>query len=326
VAAIGLGWWGGVLVSAAQRTGDIEVASCFARSLESREAFAAEHGCKAAGSLDEILADPDIDGLLIATPHSTHRDLIEAASDAGKHLFVEKPLALTVDEAQACIAAAERGGVVLQVGHHRRRSAANRRLRGFVDEGALGIVHLLEATMHVPKYQNPPASWRSDPSESPAGGMAALGVHMVDTFQYLAGPIARVTAYSTRILKRWELDDVTAAVFELESGPLAYLGTSLVLPRRCDVAIYGTELAAWSVEDGKRLLTQSKDEATRQETPIEPVDEVVEQLREFAACVRGEGSPETGGPEALSVVAVFQALVESTHSGRSIDVAPYLPA
>lgn len=322
-ASIGLGWWGGVLAQAAKRSKGVEVTTCYARTPETRERFAAEHGLRAAGSLDEVLADPEVDALIVATPHSHHLEVVRAAAAAGKHVFIEKPITLSVAEGRACVEAAEAGDIVMQVGHHRRRSAANRALKRMVDDGSLGVIHLVEATMHVPKYLDPVDSWRATPDESPAGAMTALGVHMVDTFQYLLGPITRVTALSKRVLARWELDDITTIAFEFGSGPLGTLATSLVLPRTCDIGLYGTEQAAWSLEDGSRLFVQPRTEMVRREEPVEKVDELVEQLDELARCVREGGRPETGGPEAVDVIAVLTAIVESIRTGSAVDVDPF---
>jgi predicted dehydrogenase len=320
-ASIGLGWWGGVLAEAAARTNDVEVVTCFARSTEAREAFAAKHGLAAAASLEDVLADDDVDALIIATPHGTHLEMVRLAAAAGKHIFIEKPITLTVAEGREVIAAVEEAGVTMVVGHHRRRSGANRRLRQLLDADALGVVHHVEAVMHVPKYQNPPEGWRMTPDESPAGAMTGLGVHMVDTFQYLLGPIARVSAMSKPILGRSALDDMTSVVFEFESGPLGTLNTSLVLPRVCDLSVHGHEQSAWSVEDGSRLLLQTKDEAKRREEPVERVDELVEQLDELARCARDGSRSETDGHAAVSAIAVLEAIVEAAATGRRVDVA-----
>lgn len=320
-ASVGLGWWGGQLAAASRRSQAVEIVRCFARSPDRRQAFAEEYGGRPAASFEELLEDPEVDALLLATPHSTHTEMIVAAAEAGKHLFVEKPLTLEAAEGRRAAAAAEAAGVVLQVGHHRRRQPGNRRLRQLVEDGDLGVVHLLEATMHVPKYQEPIPGWRADPDESPAGGMTALGVHMVDTFHYLVGATTRVQAYSKRILGRWDVDDATVVGFEFDSGPLGYLGTSLVLPKRCDVAVYGTESVAWSEEEGTRVHRQAKTATTREEEPVEPLDVLADQMREFAACVETGGTPEAGAPQAVAVVEVLEAIVESVRTGRSVDIA-----
>src|SRR5947209_6657828 len=92
---IGLGWWGGVLAGSARKSGRAEVVTCFARSSDARAAFTKAHGGRAVESVDALLKDPEIQGVLIATPHTTHGSFIEQAASAGKHVFVEKPLTLT---------------------------------------------------------------------------------------------------------------------------------------------------------------------------------------------------------------------------------------
>src|SRR3970282_1179385 len=97
LASIGLGWWGSELASAAARTGRIDIVSCFARSVDGREEFAAKHGGRSAGPPDELLPDPEVEGVIIATSNQSHRPIIEQAASAGKHVFVEKPFTNTVE-------------------------------------------------------------------------------------------------------------------------------------------------------------------------------------------------------------------------------------
>jgi predicted dehydrogenase len=96
LAVIGVGLYGGVLARTARTAGLAEIVSCFDISPERREQFAREIDCRPVETLDALLADPDVDGVLIATPHSTHPEIVEQAASASKHVFVEKPLALTV--------------------------------------------------------------------------------------------------------------------------------------------------------------------------------------------------------------------------------------
>lgn len=313
-----------MLAAAAARTDDVDVVACFARSAEARETFAAQHGCVAAPSFEAILADVDIDAHIVATPHGTHLDMVRAAAEAGKHVSLEKPITLTAQDGRACVEAADRAGITLMVGHHRRRSAANRALKQIIESGDLGIVHLAEANMYVPKYQDAKAGWRISRAESPAGAMTGLGVHMLDTMQYLLGPIARVSAFSKRILARSPLDDMTSILLEFESGPLGTLNTSLVLPRRCDLSVHGHAQNAWSIEDGTRLLRQDRTEPAPREVEVVTVDEFVEQLEELATCVREQRRPETDGASAVDVVQVMEAVIASIETGRprNVDCAP----
>ncbi len=320
---IGLGAWGGSLAAAAVRCGEAEMVNGFSRTEETRKAFGEKFGCRTSATLDELLNDDEVEGVLIATPHSTHGDIIERAAFAGTHLFVEKPVTLTVAGARSAIAAAEKAGVVLQVGFKRRRLGATRRIREMLDAGELGALQQLDAVISGPQGQNPSPGWRGDRAECPVGGMTTMGVHMVDNFYYLAGPVKRVFAFSKKVLAPGNLDDVSIIGMEFESGPLGYLSTSLVIPKIITTAAYGTEAAAWSEEDGSRLYLQKKNEPARRELPVEAGDSVADQLAEFARCIRGGGVPETGGREGLEVTAVLQAIEKSVAAGKAVEVSEF---
>ena len=321
LASIGLANWGTMLANAANRAGNVEIIRCFTRTESAREEFAEKFGCRPAASFEEVLMDSEVEGILIATPHSTHTDLITQAASAGKHVFVEKPLTLTVADANKCIDATEKAGVTLLIGHHRRRQGANRRIREMIDEGALGMIHALEANLSNPNGQNPRSGWRNDPAECPAGGMTGLGVHMVDNLQYLTGPAKRVSAFSKQLFGAGNLDDVTNIILEYESGPLGYITTCYVTPKQCTTSAHGTEASAWSEDEGGRLYLQKKDENQRNELSVDGSDALAEEIQEFGKCIRGEAAPETDGKAAREVVAVLESIVESAKSGRVVEVS-----
>lgn len=322
LASVGLGWWGAELAKGVARSGAGRVVACFARNPDRRQAFAADHDCLPADSFEALLADDAVEGLVVATPHSTHLPIIRAAAEAGKHVFMEKPLAISVAEAREAVEIARAAGIVLQVGHHRRRVAATRALRERIDREELGLVHLLETRMFNPADLEPRPGWRSDPEESPLGGMTALGVHMIDNIHYLAGRIAEVHAYSRQLLARGTLDDMTTLSMELESGALATLTTSLILPKSITVAAFGTGGSAWSEADGEELYVQPMGEPNRSLAPLDPVDPVADQMRELAACIREGATPEVDGEQALEVVAVLEAARISVANRAPTPVTP----
>jgi predicted dehydrogenase len=298
----------------------LDLVSAYARTESTREEFATEHQCRPVSSLDHLLGDPEVEAVVIATPHSTHADLVVEAATAGKHVFVDKPFTLTVAEAKRAIDAADAAGVVLQVGHNRRRQPATRRLKEMVDSGDLGTVHYAEANLSYPKGLNPRTGWRGDPAESPAGGMTGLGVHMADNLIYLLGRPSRVAAFSKKVIGLGALDDVTTVTLEFESGPLGFLASSMVIPDIARTALWGTEGAAWNELDGEKFFVQAVGEKDRTEQSVDTLDTVQDELVEFETNVREGRRPETGGPEALEVVAVLEGLVESASSGRVVDL------
>lgn len=315
---VGLGWWGRVLADAVARSGAAKVVACFARTEADRARFAAEVGCRAAGSLPELLRADDVEGVVFATPHTAHLDHVRLAAATGRHVFVEKPLALTAAEAGAAVAVANQAGVVLMVGHQRRRQGPNRRIKQMIDDGSLGSLLLAEATFTVPSGY--PATWRSSRDETPLGAMTGLGVHMVDTFHYLLGPITQVAAFSRPVVEGQPLDHATGLLLQFASGAVGTLLCSHFAPATNRVAVYGTGGAAVADGDGTRLVVQRAGEPAGREVEVAAGDPLAEQMAEFAGAVRGEVLVETGGREALAVVAVMEAAIASARSGAAMPV------
>lgn len=317
---IGLGWWGGELARATEKGDVARVVSCFARSDDSRDEFATIHGCRPASSLDELLSDPEVEAVLIATSHQSHRDLVERAASAGKHIFVEKPLTTTVADGRACVDAASAADVLLQVGHQRRRTAANRRIKAMLENGEIGDVETVIAHQSVPNgFKMAEDAWRWSPEQSPLGSMTSLGVHKIDTMHYLVGPIARVSTF-TRPGRERPIDEATVLAFEFENGALATLTTSFFTPVVNEIAVFGTLAAVYNTAGGSKLSMQSRDEPAAVNVELTPVDPVVDEIVGFARAIRGEGPVEPDGATALAVVAVLEAAVKSASSGCAVDV------
>ncbi|HEY7468470.1 MAG TPA: Gfo/Idh/MocA family oxidoreductase [Acidimicrobiia bacterium] len=321
LASIGLGWWGSELAQALGKTGRAEVVSCFARRPEGREAFAGQLGCRMAGSLEELLADPEVEGVLIATSHQTHRPLIEQAAAAGKHVFVEKPFTNTVEDGVAAIEAARKAGILIQVGHQRRRTAAKRKIKAMLEAGELGDVETVVANQSLPNgYKMPVEAWRWDPEQSPLGSMTSLGVHKIDTMLYLVGPIRSVFTF-TRPGRSHPIDEATVLAVEFKSGALGTLTTSFFTPLINDIAVFGTDAAAFSRGGGSGLKVQKRNDPAPEEVELEQIDPVVDELDAFARAIRGEVEVEVDGEAGLAVIAVMEAAVQSAEERRPVEVA-----
>lgn len=327
VAAVGIGRWSGILAESVHGKSDrIQIVTCYTRNEGRRAQFAGKYGCRQARTYDEVLRDPEVEGILLTTPHTLHADHTIAAAEAGKHVFVEKPFTLLTTDALRAAAACEAAGVVLAVGHSRRRQPTNRKLKAMLRAKELGVPVQAECNLSAgAPLEYVPGSWRSRRAESPAGGMAGMGVHHVDTLQYLLGPIARVMAMSKRLAAAVDLDDATAILFEFERGPVGFLGTCLLVPKVLYLNVYGTEANAYSEGEGARLFVQQKGREDKVPVPIQPVDILREELEEFARAVHGEEPYEVTPEEAIRVVAVCEAAVRSSQTGRAEEVSQFLP-
>jgi predicted dehydrogenase len=323
VAAVGIGWWSGELANTIPRGTNLALVTCATRSPEKRAAFAAKYGCRQADSYEAVLKDSQVEGVLLTTPHTLHAQHVIAAAEAGKHVFVEKPFTLTLADARRAAEACRRAGVVLAVGHGRRRQGANRALKALIQDGALGRVVQIEANISSNSgFNMKPGGWRTDSREQPAGAMTGLGIHHVDTYQYLLGPIARVSAFSARQVLSVEIYDTTGIVFEFASGVLGYLGTGFVVANRTNwLAVHGTEGQAFAEGEASRLSLQKKGDSKPTPVPVQSADWIAEQLAEFGRCVREGGRPEVSGEEGTANVAVLEAIIESTKTGQAVRVA-----
>jgi predicted dehydrogenase len=320
VAAVGIGWWSGELADAIPRGTNLKLVTCATRSPEKRAAFATKYGCRQAESYEAVLKDAEVEGVLLTTPHTLHADHVVAAAEAGKHVFVEKPFTLTVSDGRRATEACRRAGVVLAVGHGRRRQGANRALKKLIEDGSLGRVVQLEANISSDSgFKMKPGGWRTDPREQPAGAMTGLGIHHVDTYQYLLGPIARVAAFSARqVLRGIDIYDTTGIIFEFSSGVLGYLGTGFVVANRTNLlVVHGTEGQAYAEGEASRLSLRKKGESQAALVAVQAVDWIAEQLAEFGRCVREGGRPEVGGEEGTATVAVLEAIIDSTRTGKA---------
>ena len=137
-ALVGLGWWATPIGDALRRSGKIDLIACYTRNEEKRASFAGEHGCEAASSYEAILENPDVEGILLTTPNKVHAAQIIAALEAGKHVWVEKPITNVLAETPEVLKAWRASGKTLAVGHCYRRAAGHRKIRALIEDGTIG--------------------------------------------------------------------------------------------------------------------------------------------------------------------------------------------
>src|SRR5258708_31823261 len=138
VAVVGIGWWSDVLADAALGSDAMDMAACYPRSDDRRAAFGANYGCRAAASYEEILTDREIEAIINTTPNSVHLAPTRSAAEAGKHVFLDKPIANTVAEGREIARVCEAAGVVLALGYQRRRESHFRWIKAEIDAGRFG--------------------------------------------------------------------------------------------------------------------------------------------------------------------------------------------
>lgn len=322
VASIGMGWWSDVLADAIKRSSQLEIVACYTRSADKRGAFAKKYGCTPAASYEAILEDRSIEAIINTTPNNVHAETTRQAAAAGKHVFLDKPIANTVADARALTEACRKAKVVLALGYQRRKESHFRWVRREIDEGRFGKLVNAEANISRDRLgQFDLTSWRYTAAGMPGGVMLQIGIHYTDVLEYLMGPIKAVRGSLAQLVLPGDNPDVASLVLEHENGALSTLNASYASASEYYLMnIYGKEATAYyDLHNGLRVLKRG---TTRAEAvPCAKNDTIVEELEEFARAVRGDGQPEMDGEKATASLAVLLAGIKSAREGRRVEVA-----
>jgi predicted dehydrogenase len=319
-AIYGAGNWGARLIESVQGKSDkIVFVEAVTRDVSSKRHLAARFGLTLTTRYDDVLRDPTIDAVVLATPHSQHADEIVAGARAGKHVFAEKPFTLTRADAEHAIAACCEAGVTLQVGFNRRYAAAYVELEKRIAAGAMGRLRHLEGHFSgPPSYQTQPGNWRSNQLESPGGAMTARGVHVLDSMLHLAGRIESVFAFSDKLQHAIEVDDTTAVALRFASGATGLLATLHAAIPFYRIHAFGSE-GALEMRGETELLASSLD-GDVQRSAFEPVDKERAVLEAFADAVARRLPFPIAAEEIVNGVAATEAVAVSARSGRLVRI------
>ena len=332
-AIVGLGWWGKTLVESVQGTSDqIRFVAGASRTVTPElTAFAAAQQLRLAPDYDSLLTDPAVQAVVLATPHSQHTHQVIAAAQAGKHVFCEKPFALTRRDAEAAVEATLTAGVTLGLGYNRRFHPEMTKLRERIRSGALGTILHVEATMTFPNaLLLKPEQWRAHRDETPAGGLTPMGVHAVDGMIDLCGPIASVYCQSFRRVVAVDADDTTSMLFRMQAGMSGYLGTMTATGPGFSFQVFGstgwvrlegmTHVAGASSEERRtRLFGTCRFQPTKGAAEVweaERLDVTRTSLEAFARAAQGGPPYLIPVEEMIHGAAVTEAVIRSAASGR----------
>lgn len=320
-AILGLGWWGRTIVQTMRESALLRVtAACDPAPFAA--AAAEELGVRYL-SFDAVLADPAIDTVILCTPHTQHAAQIVAAAEAGKHVFCEKPLCLTLADAQRAVAACRAAGVALGVGHERRFEPAIADVRALIAEGRLGTLLQMEGNFSQDKFLTLARdNWRLSPTEAPAGPMTATGIHLLDLAVSFMGPAERVLAQVAQLGSDLSNGDTLGALIRFRSGANGLLTAILATPFDGRLALYGSK--GWveirdkthpEAPEGWTLTVALRGEA-RRVVDYPPAPTVRFNLEAFAASAQGGAAYPMPQAEMLATIAALEAIFRSAASGE----------
>lgn len=343
VALVGTGAWGLVLAKAAAGSAKLSVACCVGRDPARQVRFVEATGIPAAPGYEAVLQDRDIDAVLLALPNEMHLPFARQAADAGKHVYIEKPVANTLEDGLAIAALGRRHGVHVAVGHCARFLAGTRLIRSLIDEGRLGTVNLVEAAFCNDRgLRLTPQDWRWYADRSPGGCLSQIAIHQFDTLRYLGGDLHSVSATCAhRSPLPAEVEDQWLVSVAFADGASGCVTSSWTSPGRYDIrvtgdrasAFYELDQAYWGeprrLHQGARLYVQDRGRglAAREEIAVPTGDMFREELEQFAGAITGGGELEISAGNGLQALgAVYASLASARDGGLAHSIPDTLAA
>lgn len=323
VAVAGLGWWGKQIIACLDRSPRFEVLyGVDPHPPADIGEFRKSHAFALAASLDAVLADDAVEGVVLATPHALHEEQSLAVVAAGKNLFCEKPLAMTGEGARRVVEACRAAGKVLGVGHERRWEPAFEELQRLVDEGALGRLLLFETNFSHDQFRKLAAdNWRLSPDSAPAGMMTAVGIHLTDLMIHFAGPPEEVRTRTASMIFTPPAEDFVTASIAFRSGARGTFTSLSITPFYGRFTCYGdrgwVEIASEAnVDRGKPThLTHVDADGNRWHEVYAWTDTVTQNFEAWADAVEGKRPYRFTDQELVENIRLFEALVRSSRSG-----------
>jgi predicted dehydrogenase len=321
-AVVGMGWWGKYIVQRLAGSAALHITHAVDHDERAVAGFAREHGLILRNSIDDVLIDADVDAVLIATPHSTHEALVTAAAQAGKQVFCEKPLTLTTASAERMLAACDKAGIVLGIGHERRFELAMEEIARLIAAGTLGQILHMEANVSHDLFAHVDTSnWRVGAKDAPAAGMTALGVHLTDLFISFAGRPKAVRARTARVLPNATGQDHLSIWLDFASGTTASISSLAATPFYGRLTVFGSQGWAEARESAnvdKELpseLVVSDASGTRTSRSFPAAQTVRANLESWANAVAGKAAYRYSREQLLDNVRILDAVARSSNEG-----------
>ena len=331
VALVGLGWWGQKIATLMGDAPALALRRAVEPDARTAAAFAAQHSVPVTPDLETALSDPGVEAVVLVTPHALHAEQIAAAAAAGKHVFCEKPLALTGAAAFAAVRDLSARGLVLGIGHERRFDPPVREMLARADAGDFGRLLQIEGQFSHDKLMHlPPDNWRLSAENAPAAGMTATGIHLLDLSVRLMGPARRVLATGGRLASDMPQGDTIAAHVVFEDGGSGHVAANLAMPFVSRLAVYGSkgwmeirDKAHVEAPEGWVVTDSGKGGPIRTREVPPDTRPVLDNLVAFAAAIRGGAPYPVRGSEIVAATALLEAIGESAVSGAVTTVARF---
>ena len=318
-AIVGLGWWGKNIADAVQgKSSKLRFVHGVTREIEATREYAQAKGFALSATLEQALADPSVQAVVLATPHSLHCQQVMQVAAAGKPVFCEKPLSLTRADAEGAVAACKAAKVPLGVGQNKRFWPSMTELRRVVASGALGRIMHVEghySNEHSTKFFAP---WRHVVTETPGAGMTGTGIHILDAFANIAGPAQQITAQFISHHAGDDPRDTVSVLFRFVNGISGFLGAVRASPLYFRVHVFGDGGSVEALDETRTIIRLKGGKTEVLDFP--KIDSVLAEMDLFADAVAGVAPYPISTDEMVNTIASFEAVVRSISSGSSIKL------
>jgi predicted dehydrogenase len=316
VAVVGLGWWGRTIVPLLKESSKLRVVCGVDVQPVQLD------GIRTLTSFEEALKDPEVQGVVLCTPHTLHTDQIVAAAKAKKHVFCEKPLSLSRADVLRAVAACTENEVALAVGHEKRFEPPVQELVRMAKAGELGTLLQIEANFSQDKFLTLSSdNWRMSEKEAPAGPMTATGIHLLDLAVGVLGPAQHVFARVRQLGSRLVNGDTLAILVDHKSGANSLISAVLATPFDGRFAVYGNK--GWAEVRDKAhpeapqgwTLTRAMRGKEKQVQEFPPAKAVLANLEAFADAAAKRAPYPVPQDQMIGNVAALEAVFRSVKSG-----------
>jgi len=337
VGIVGLGRWAKVLTRAAMKSDKFEIVSGFSRSQEKRDAYQEEFSISCTATMEELLANPEIKGVILTVPNEQHLPVAAQVAKAGKHIYTEKPIANTLENGLQIEALQSSYGIQVMVGHSARLLKGTRMIKDAINSGELGRVSLIEANFSNERaLELTPETWRWYRDKAPGGPLSQLATHQFDALHFLGGEIEEVSSMAAKLSPVGaEVDDQSLTLMRFTSGAVAYIGSCWTSPGIYSIRVFGQkglmhyelDFSTWDTPDqlhetSELYIQRGKDGFSKREIlTIPPGDMFQDELEMFAdVCAAGETCELSASSGNVALAVVYAALRSIDNNGACVKL------
>ena len=322
VASVGLGWWSDELAKSIQgKSKKIKIVSCYSKSKKKRIDFSKKYKTYYHDSFKAILKDPQINAIILTTPHSLHAKHAIQALRHGKHVFVEKPMATKYLDAKKMYLTAKKYKKILSVGHNRRYSSVSDFINNLNHQKKIGKILHIDSNFSASGALNYKKKfWRANRKESPGGAVAGLGIHMIDLMCFFGGQVKSVQSLVKKYAVKVNIDDTTSALFELNKNCTGNLTTIFACPYTTTFNVFGTNMNIFSDIDKNKIKIVNKN-GKIQKLNLVNKNTLFLELQEFADNCNKKKKYRVKNLEAAHNVKVMEAIVKSSKINKKVFIS-----